>query len=84
MEQPLDEACFGYSSGKSTWPSDISLPLLNTDDTTAVSSVGSNPTRGTRERSKVVLAGVSGGFSRGTHVFVPPTDWSVLYKMKLS
>ena len=28
------------------------------------------------------LAGVPGGFSRGTPVFAPPTDWPVSYELK--
>ena len=30
-----------------------------------------------------VLASNKSGFSRGSPVFVPPTDWSVLYRPKL-
>ena len=37
-------------------------------------SLGARVTCGT---SQVLLAGVSGGFSPGTPVFAPPTDWSV-------
>ena len=36
----------------------------------------------TGESSQVLLAGVSGGFSRGFPVFVPPTDWPVSYELK--
>ena len=35
----------------------------------AVSGVGSSPTLATRETSQVMLAGVPGGFSRGSPVF---------------
>ena len=41
---------------------------------TAVSGVGSSPALATCEMSQVLLAGVSGGFSRGSPVFAPPTD----------
>ena len=34
------------------------------------------------ETSQVLLAGVSGGFSRGSAVFAPPTDWPVSYELK--
>ena len=34
------------------------------------------------ETSQVLLAGVSGGFSRGSPVFAPPTDWPVSYELK--
>ena len=36
---------------------------------TAVSGVGSSPALATCETSQVLLAGVSGGFSRGSPVF---------------
>ena len=36
---------------------------------TAVSSVGSSPALATCETSQVLLAGLSGGFSRGSSVF---------------
>ena len=35
-----------------------------------------------RETSQVLLAGVSGGFSWGSPVFAPPTDWPVSYELK--
>ena len=35
-----------------------------------------------REASQVLLAGVPGGFSRGSPVFAPPSDWPVSYKLK--
>ena len=41
---------------------------------TAVSGVGSIPALATCETSQVLLAGVPGGFSRGSPVFAPPTD----------
>ena len=34
------------------------------------------------ETSQVLLAGVSGGFSWGSPVFAPPTDWPVSYELK--
>ena len=38
----------------------------------------------TCETSQVLLAGVSGGFSRDSPVFAPPTDWPVSYELKKS
>ena len=32
----------------------------------------------TCETSQVLLAGVPGGFSRGSPAFAPPTDWPVI------
>ena len=40
------------------------------------------PALATCETSQVLLAGVSGGFSRGSPVFAPPTDWPVSYELK--
>ena len=51
------------------------------DHFTAVSGVGSSPALATCETSQVLLAGVSGGFSRGSPVFAPPTDWPVSYEL---
>ena len=34
------------------------------------------------ETSQVLLAGVLGGFSRGSPVFAPPTNWPVSYQLK--
>ena len=51
---------------------------------TAVSGVGSRPALATCETSQVLFAGVPGGFSRGSAVFTPPTDWPVSYELKLS
>ena len=51
------------------------------DHLTAVSGVGSSPALATCETSQVLLAGVSGGFSRGSPVFAPPTDWPVSYEL---
>ena len=51
------------------------------DHLTAVSGVGSSPVLATCETSQVLLAGVSGGFSRGSPVFAPPTDWPVSYEL---
>ena len=52
------------------------------DDLTAVSGVGSSPALAKCETNHVLLAGVPGGFSRGSPVFAPPTDWPVLYELK--
>ena len=52
------------------------------DHLTAVSGVGSSPALATCETSQVLLAGVSDGFSRGSPVFAPPTDWPVSYELK--
>ena len=40
------------------------------------------PALATCETSQVLLAGVSGGFSQGSPVFAPPTDWPVSYELK--
>ena len=48
--------------------------LKSLDHLTAVTGVGSSPALATCETSQVLLAGVSGGFSRGSPVFDPPTD----------
>ena len=45
---------------------------------------GSSILLATCETSQVLLAGVSGGFSRGSPVFAPPTDWPVSYELKKS
>ena len=47
-----------------------------------MSYVGSSPALATCETSQVLLAGVSGGFSRGSPVFTPPTDWPVSYELE--
>ena len=52
------------------------------DHLTAVSGVGSSPALATCETSQVLLAGVSGGFSRGSPVFAPSTDWPISYELK--
>ena len=52
------------------------------DHLTAVSGVDSSPVLATCETSQVLLAGVSGGFSRGSSIFAPPTDWPVSYELK--
>ena len=52
------------------------------DHLTAVTGVGSSPALATCETSQVLLAGVSGGFSRGSPIFAPPTDWPVSYELK--
>ena len=49
-----------------------------------MSGVGSRPTQGTCETSQVLFAGVPGGFSRGSPVFVPLTNWPVSYELKQS
>ena len=41
-----------------------------------------SPALATCETSQVLLAGVSDGFSRGSPVFAPPTDWPVSYELK--
>ena len=48
----------------------------------SVPGVGSSPALATCETSQVLLAGVSGGFSQGSPVFAPPTDWPVSYELK--
>ena len=52
------------------------------DHLTAVAGVASSPALATCETSQVLLAGVPGGFSRGSLVFAPPTDWPVSYELK--
>ena len=52
------------------------------DHLTAVTGVGSSPALATCETSQILLAGVSGGFSRGSPVFAPPIDWPVSYELK--
>ena len=47
-----------------------------------MSGVGSSPALATCETSQVLLAGVPGGFSRGSPVFAPPTDWPVSYNLE--
>ena len=47
---------------------------LSLDHLTAVSGVGSSPALATCKTSQVLLAGVPGGFSRGSPVSAPPTD----------
>ena len=47
-----------------------------------MSGVGSSPALATCETSQVLIAGVPGGFSRGSPVFAPPTDWPVSYELK--
>ena len=49
---------------------------------TVVSGVSSRPTMATCETGQVLLAGVPGGFSRGTPVFAPPTVWCFSYELK--
>ena len=52
------------------------------DHLTAVSVVDSSPALAICETSQVLLARVPGGFSRGSPVFTPPTDWPVSYELK--
>ena len=52
------------------------------DHLTAVTGVGLSPALATCETSQTLLAGVSGGFSRGSPVFAPPTDRPVSYELK--
>ena len=47
-----------------------------------MTGVGSSPILATCETSQVLLAGASGGFSRGFPDFAPPTDWHVSYELK--
>ena len=47
-----------------------------------LTGLGSSPALATCETSQVLLAGVSGGFSRGSPVFAPPTDWPLSYELK--
>ena len=61
---------------------DERLRALFLNHLTAMSGVGSIPPLATCETSQVLLAGVSGGFSRGSPVFAPPTDWPVAYQLK--
>ena len=61
----------GGPRGRVVRSADISLPHLTIRSHVA--------TCGT---SQVLLAGVSGGFSRGSPVFAPPTDWLVSYELK--
>ena len=46
-----------------------------------MSGVGSSPTQDTCETSQVLLAGVPVGFSQGSPVFAPPTEWPVSYEL---
>ena len=56
--------------------------FLNHSIISPLSGVGSSPALATCETSQVLLAGVSVGFSRGSPVFAPPTDWPVSYELK--
>ena len=47
-----------------------------------LSGVDSSPALATCETSQVLLAGVPGGFSRGSPVFAPPIDWPISYELK--
>ena len=55
---------------------------VNNISLTAVSGVGSSPALAKCQTSQDLLAGVSGGFSRGSPVFAPSTDWPVSYELK--
>ena len=48
----------------------------------SISGVGSSPALALCETSQVLLAGVSGGFSRVSPIFAPHTDWPVSYELK--
>ena len=45
--------------------------------------MGSSSALATCETSQVLLAGVPGGFSRGSPVFAPPSDWSFSYELNI-
>ena len=68
-------AALPYDCGQSSAPGGPRGRVVKSADIsllhhlTAVSCVGSSPA------SQVLLAGVSGVFSRGSPVFAPPTDW---------
>ena len=49
-----------------------------------LSGVGSSHALATSETIQVLLAGVPGGFPRGSPVFAPPTDWPVHNELKKS
>ena len=55
---------------------------VSLDHFTAVSGVGLSPALVRCGTSQVLLAGVPGGFSWGSPVFAPPTDWLVSYELK--
>ena len=46
------------------------------------STVYFNISLATCDTSQVLLAGVPGGFSRGSPAFALPTDWPVSYELK--
>ena len=48
--------------------------FLNHSIISPLSDAGSSPALATCETSQVLLAGVPGGFSRGSPFFVPPAD----------
>ena len=50
--------------------------FLITRSSRAVSGVGSSPALATCETSQVLLAGVPGGFSRGSPVLIGPSHMS--------
>ena len=58
------------------------LRALFLNHLTAVSGVGLSPALATCETSQVLLAGEPGGFSRGSLIFPPPSDWPVSYELK--
>ena len=60
----------------------MSRPMRKQTGRPAVTGVGSSPALATCETSQVLLAGVSGGLSRGSPVFAPPTDWPVSHELK--
>ena len=59
------------------------LHVLNTVQPSSSSMTElKNDALATCETSQVLLAGVSGVFSRGSPILAPPTDWPVSYELK--
>ena len=56
----------------------LRAPFLNH----SIISSSSSPALATCETSQVLLADVPGVFSRGTPIFVQPTDWPISYELK--
>ena len=73
---------FGGPRGRVVKSADISLSHLTIRSSHRCVWCGFEPALATCETSQVLLAGVSGGFSRGSPVFAPPTDWPVSYELK--
>ena len=59
-----------------------SVVTYSLDHLNAVSVKGSSPALGTCGTSHVLLAGVPGGFSWGSPIYAPPTDWPVPCELK--